>query len=232
GVLGKTKGTEWRAPPRPTIYFNMFQENRLPFQGQFQLRTTGKPTAAAGPVQQIVRDVLKATPITRVTTLADQVDSNIVPEGLIATLSGCFGAIAVVLAGIGLSGLPAYPVTRRTNEIGVRMALGATTRDVNRLVLREFPPPAWRWESRWWFGAGRLRRSCSPISGHRAPYRLHSRAQPFSEPASWLHICRHAARPASIPWKRCGTTSSAALAIPWLPACPRYSPAAAGCKAS
>src|SRR5262245_52602056 len=115
----------------------MFQENRLSFQGQFQLRTTGKPTAAAGPVQQIVRDVLKAAPITRVTTLADQVDSNIVPERLIATLSGCFGAIAVVLAGIGPYGLLAYTVTRRTNEIGVRMALGATTRDVNRLVLRD-----------------------------------------------------------------------------------------------
>jgi ABC-type antimicrobial peptide transport system permease subunit len=76
-------------------------------------------------------------PVKRTTTLAAQVDSNIVPERLIATLSEFFGGLGAVLAGIGIYGLLAYSVARRTNEIGVRMALGATPRDVRRLVLRD-----------------------------------------------------------------------------------------------
>ena len=85
----------------------------------------------------MVRDVLKTVPVKRVTTLAGQVDSNIVPERLIATLSEFFGALGAVLAGIGLYGLLAYTVARRTNEIGIRMALGATAGSVSRLVLRD-----------------------------------------------------------------------------------------------
>ena len=62
-------------------------------------------------------------------------DSAIVPERLIATLSGFFGALGAALAGIGLYGLLAYTVARRSNEIGIRMALGATAGDVARMVL-------------------------------------------------------------------------------------------------
>jgi ABC-type antimicrobial peptide transport system permease subunit len=73
--------------------------------------------------------------VNTITTLADQVDSNIVPERLIATLSEAFGALGAALAGIGLYGLLAYTVARRTHEIGIRMALGATTGGIGRLVL-------------------------------------------------------------------------------------------------
>jgi putative ABC transport system permease protein len=65
------------------------------------------------------------------------VDSNIVPERLIATLSEFFGCLGAMLAGIGLYGLLAYTVARRTNEIGIRMALGATAGSISRLVLRD-----------------------------------------------------------------------------------------------
>ncbi len=135
GVVGDAKTFELRDAPYPAIYFNMFQESRL--LHQFELRTTVDPPSLAGTVRQIVRDVLKTVPVKRVTTLADQVDSNIVPERLIATLSEFFGCLGVVLAGIGLYGLLAYTVTRRINEIGVRMALGATAASVSRLVLRD-----------------------------------------------------------------------------------------------
>ena len=68
----------------------MFQENR-PFH-QFELRTSVDPASVSDTLRRMVRDVLKTVPVTRVTTLADQVDSNIVPERLIATLSEFFGA--------------------------------------------------------------------------------------------------------------------------------------------
>lgn len=135
GLAADAKAVELRDAPYRTMYFNMFQESRL--LHQFELRTTMDPESVAGTVQRIVRDVLKTAPVTRVTTLADQVDSNIVPERLIATLSGYFGALGAALAGIGLYGLLAYTVARRTNEIGVRMALGATAGNVSRLVLAD-----------------------------------------------------------------------------------------------
>ncbi len=135
GLVGDAKAVELRDAPYPTIYFNMFQEGGL--MNDFELRTTVEPESMAGTVRQIVRHVLKSVPVTRVTTLADQVDSNIVPERLVATLSEFFGCLGAILAGIGLYGLLAYTVARRTSEIGIRMALGATTSNVSRLVLKD-----------------------------------------------------------------------------------------------
>jgi predicted permease len=135
GLAGDAKTFELRDAPYPLIYFNMFQESRL--LDQFELRTVAAPESIAGTVQRMVRDVLKTAPVKSVTTLADQVDSNIVPERLIATLSEFFACLGAVLAGIGLYGLLAYTVARRTNEIGIRMALGATTGSVSRIVLRD-----------------------------------------------------------------------------------------------
>jgi ABC-type antimicrobial peptide transport system permease subunit len=94
------------------------------------------PSAIVGEVRRAVRDVLRTVPIAKVTTLADQVDASIVPERVIAMLAGFFGGLAVLLAAVGLYGLLAYMVARRTSEIGVRMALGATDRDVMRMVSK------------------------------------------------------------------------------------------------
>ena len=135
GLAGDVKPFDLHDPPYPVIYFNMFQVNHV--FDQFQLRTSVDPAEVAGSARRVIGAVLKGAPVTRVTTLAEQVDSDIVPERLIATLSEFFGILGAALAGIGLYGLLAYSVSRRTNEIGIRMALGATAGDVGRLVLRD-----------------------------------------------------------------------------------------------
>ena len=132
GMVGDAKYSEIRGATLPTIYFNAFQLGSP--VSQFALRTNIDPASVAGEVRRTVRSLLKTVPV-EVTTLADQVDSSIVPERLIATLSILFGALGSVLAAIGLYGLLAYTVARRTNEIGIRMALGATPGSVTRMVL-------------------------------------------------------------------------------------------------
>jgi ABC-type antimicrobial peptide transport system permease subunit len=94
------------------------------------------PAAVAGDVRRAVGDVVKNIRVARVTTLAEQIDASIVTERVVATLSALCGAMGAILAAIGLYGLLAYTVTRRTNEIGVRMALGATSADVTRMVMK------------------------------------------------------------------------------------------------
>ena len=138
GLVGDLKAVELRDPAYPTIYFNVFQEAGLLRSwgiSRFELRTAVSPAAVVGTVGRTVQEVLKTVPVKRVSTLSEQVDANVVPERLVATLSEFFGALGAALAGIGLFGLLAYTVARRTNEIGVRMALGATPGDVSRLVL-------------------------------------------------------------------------------------------------
>jgi ABC-type antimicrobial peptide transport system permease subunit len=90
----------------------------------------------AGEVQRIVREELKTVTVSDMTTMDDLVDASIVPERVIAMLSSFFGGLGASLAALGLYGLLAYTVTRRTNEIGIRMALGAAKSDISRMVLR------------------------------------------------------------------------------------------------
>jgi hypothetical protein len=106
------------------------------FASQFALKTTGRSAAVAGDVRRIVREELKNVPVARVTTMDDLVDASVVPERVIATLSNFFGGLGASLAALGLYGLLAYTVTRRTNEIGIRIALGAAESDISRMVLR------------------------------------------------------------------------------------------------
>jgi predicted permease len=134
GVVADTKyANVHNAAPRQ-IYFNVFQGGNI--QSQFALRTEGSPTVVAGDVRRTFSEALKTVLVANEMTLADRIDASIVPERLIAMLSEFFGGLGALLAAIGLYGLLAYTVARRTNEIGIRMALGATRRDVTAMVLK------------------------------------------------------------------------------------------------
>jgi predicted permease len=134
GVVGDANYSEIREAAPRTIYFNAFQNGRVSSH-RFAIRTSLDPAALASEVRRTVRALLPTVPVLKVTTLADQVDASILLERLIATLSGLFGALGSLLAAIGLYGLLAYTVARRINEIGIRMALGATPAAVTRMVL-------------------------------------------------------------------------------------------------
>jgi predicted permease len=132
GVAGDTKYLNLQEPKPRMVYLNAFQEPGVP--QQFSLRTNVRPETVAGEVRRAVREVLPTVTVARVTTMTEQVDASMIPERLIAMLSGFFGALGALLAAIGLYGLLAYTVARRTSEIGIRMALGATPRDVLAMV--------------------------------------------------------------------------------------------------
>jgi predicted permease len=134
GVVGDAKYLNLQEPIWRMVYLNTFQEPRL-FSHQFSLRTNVRPEAVAGDVRRLVREALPTVAVARVTTMTAQVDASMIPERLIAMLSGFFGALGALLAAIGLYGLLAYTVERRISEIGIRMALGATQGDVMRMVL-------------------------------------------------------------------------------------------------
>jgi len=136
GVSGDANYMDIREPARRAIYLPAFRTGRVVAQNLL-IRTKINPEGMAADVSRTVAAVLPGIPIVWMITLADQIDASIVPERLVATLSGFFAALGALLAGIGLYGLLAYTVARRTNEIGIRIALGATPRDVTWLILRD-----------------------------------------------------------------------------------------------
>ena len=100
------------------------------------MRTAGDPLAAIGSIREAVRQIDRDLPLIDVTTQAEQVERRFLQEKVFAQAYALFGGLALLVASVGLFGLMSYSIARRTNEIGIRMVLGAARRDV-RLVMRE-----------------------------------------------------------------------------------------------
>jgi predicted permease len=101
------------------------------------VRTNGRPLALATSVRHALRELDPNLPVLKVTTIAGQLDYVLAQDRLIAMLSAFFGALAMLLSCLGLYGMVSYTVARRTSEIGIRLALGATPMGVLRMLFKE-----------------------------------------------------------------------------------------------
>ncbi|HEY9227182.1 MAG TPA: ABC transporter permease, partial [Gemmatimonadaceae bacterium] len=106
------------------------------------LRTSADPTAVTSAARALIRSVDPLLPLSEVRTLSDLLTTSVATPRLATFLLGIFGALALVLSAIGVYGVMSYSVARRTNEIGIRLALGARAVDVTRLVVRQGMRPA------------------------------------------------------------------------------------------
>jgi len=136
GVTQDSKYSSLREQTPRTFYTYYFQQ---PGRSgiTFQIRTAGDNDDYSGRIQRMVREVDPQVQVVGVQTMADVVDQSLVQERFIAQTASAFSLIALLLACVGLYGVMSYAVTRRTNEIGIRMALGAKAHDVVQMVMRE-----------------------------------------------------------------------------------------------
>jgi predicted permease len=135
GVVKDAKYNSVRDPAPPTMYVP-YQQAR-PGSPMFEVRTAGPPSVAAGGLREAMRQVDPNLPVMDVSSQMEQIERRFAQERVFAQAYTLFGLLALVLASVGLFGLMSYNVARRTNEIGIRMALGAQGRDVLSLVMRE-----------------------------------------------------------------------------------------------
>jgi predicted permease len=137
GLARDAKYSSQRAETPPTVYLPWRQEMRVMSSVFFEVRTEGDPEAWVAAVRQAAREVEAGLPLNNVKTQAEQAGETMAMERLFAKLLSLFGLLAQLLAAVGLYGVLAWSVSRRTHEIGIRMALGARRGDVLRMVFRQ-----------------------------------------------------------------------------------------------
>jgi len=137
GVVGDAKYNDLRGETDRRGYFSYFDPPVPLNDATFEVRAAGDDSAVISAVRQVIHETDAGLPIPQFLTIPALIDSYLVRDKLTARLSTFFGIVAMVLACIGLYGVLSYNVTRRTGEMGVRMALGAQRSGILRLVIRD-----------------------------------------------------------------------------------------------
>jgi len=136
GVVGDTKDGGLDAEPRGVLFMPWAQEFNFGIGG-LVIRAAGEPDALASAATRVVRGIVPLDPIENVLTVAQIRDQSVAPRRLNAVLVSSFGALAVIIAAVGITGVLAFSVSARTSEIGIRMSLGADSGTVLRMILAE-----------------------------------------------------------------------------------------------
>jgi predicted permease len=135
GVVKDAKYVNLKQEFQPIAFY---PHSQLPdVLGNLVVRFSGPASSVVPQIRQVIKATNQNLPVDDVVTLSDQIGRSLVQQKLIARLASFFGLLALLLACVGLYGVMSYGVARRTNEIGIRIALGARGRSVLWLVLRE-----------------------------------------------------------------------------------------------
>ncbi|MCI0403164.1 MAG: ABC transporter permease, partial [Acidobacteria bacterium] len=136
GVVQDSRNATVREAVKPFLYQPYTQRRGLGYI-TFYVRSSGPPEALASTVRARVAQLAPEVPVYQVKTLEEQIGESIFAERLVTSLSLSFGLLAALLAAVGIAGVMSYSVARRTHEIGIRIALGASRREVHAMILRE-----------------------------------------------------------------------------------------------
>jgi predicted permease len=137
GVARDARANRIRGDIEPRFYVPVAQPVTVPDRARFAIRTAAEPSSVLLGVRRAAREIDPNLPIPSGRPLEDLLDERMVQDRLLARLSIAFGVVALLLAAIGLYGVLSYGVARRTNEIGIRKALGARHGAVMAMILRE-----------------------------------------------------------------------------------------------